>query len=92
MKSLKRVGSSGPHSIQKQRHILLLLGMREGLFLLKLLHQIGISVEQGRRGIVCLLAGLASPLYLHNGPCETRPRGVIGLVLAQDVQRRLQGV
>jgi hypothetical protein len=95
MKRLERVGRCGPHRIEEERRVLLLLGVREGLFLLQFFDQFGVRVWEGRRGcsssrVVRLLfvAGLARrPLLrrLCDGPCESGPRGVVRLVLAQDV-------
>jgi hypothetical protein len=40
-----------------------------------------------------LLAGLARPIRrLRDGPREPGLRSVIGLVLAEDVERRFQGI
>jgi hypothetical protein len=100
MKRLERVSRCGPHRVEEERRVLLLFGVREGLFLLQFFDQFGVRVWEGRRRrgvcvscsrVVRLLfvAGLARrPLLrrLRDGPCESGPRRVVRLVLAQDVQ------
>lgn len=89
MKRPKRVSRCGPHRIEKERRVLLLLGVREGLFLLQFFDQFGIWEGRGAGRVVRLLfVGLARPLLrrLRDGPCKPGPRGVVRLILAQDVQ------
>ena len=54
----------------------------------------GASAASGRvvRLLFVRLARLLLRRRLRDGPCEPGPRGVVGLVLAQDVQRRFQGI
>ena len=108
MECHKWVRRCGSHSVEEERRILLFLRMREGPFLLQFFDQVGIRVWEGlsaarRRGgargvIRLLLVGLAAraaggPFHrLRDGPRKPRPGRVIGLVLAQDVQGRFQGI
>ncbi len=107
MKCHKWVRRCGSHSVEEERRILLFLRMREGPFLLQFFDQVGIRVWEGlsarrrggaRRVIRLLLVGLAAraaggPFHrLRDGPCKPSPWRVIGLVLAQDVQGRFQGI
>jgi len=108
VKCHKWVRRCGSHSVEEERRILLFLRMREGPFLLQFFDQVGIRVWEGlsaarRRGgargvIRLLLVGLAAraaggPFHrLRDGPCKPSPWRVIGLVLAQDVQGRFQGI
>lgn len=111
MERLKRVSGRGPHGIEEEYRVLLLLGMREGSFLLQLFDQVGVRgwerrrCRRPRRGRCAasggglrlvarlLLAGLARPIRrLRDGPREPGLRSVIGLVLAEDVERRFQGI
>jgi hypothetical protein len=93
MKRLKRVGCCGPHRIEEKHRVLLLLWVRK-LFFLKLFDQLGVRVWRGRRGggasriLRLLFVGVARLLLrrLRDGPREPGPRGVIRLILAQDVK------
>jgi len=94
MKRPKRVGCCGPHRIEEKRRVLLLLWVRK-LFFLKFFDQFGVRVWEGRRGgasriLRLLFVGLARARLLlrrlRDGPREPGPRGIIRLVLAQDVQ------
>ena len=80
--------SCGPHGIEEERRILLLLGVREGLFLLQFFDQVVVRIWEGCacRFICLFLVSLIGPFHIRDGPCKSRSRGVIGLVLAQDVQ------
>jgi len=106
VKRLKRVGGRGPHGIEEEHRVLLFLGVRQCPFLLQLFDQVGVCVREGagtgrvvRRGLLLLLLLL---LLVSTLPClfwcfrdrprEPGPRCVVGLVLAQDVQRRFEGV
>lgn len=92
MKRPKRVGCCGTHRIEEKHRVLLLLWVRK-LFFLKLFDQFGVRVWRGRRGgasriLRLLFVGVARLLLrrLRDGPCEPGPRGIIRLILAQDVQ------
>ena len=100
MKRLKRVGRCGPHRIEEKRRVLLFLWVRKQLFL-KFFDQFGVRVWEGRGGggdsrrILRLLFLVVARLLLRrlrDGPCKPGPRGIIWLILAQNVQRRFQGI
>lgn len=97
MKRLKRMGCCGSHRIEEKRRVLLLLWVRK-LFLLQFFDQFRVRVWEGRgssaasRIFRLLFVGVGRARLLlrrrrlRDGPCKSGPRGIIRLILAQDVQ------
>ena len=94
------MGRCGSHRIEEKRRVLLLLWVRKQLFF-KFFDQFGVRVCEGRGGrgdsrrILRLLFLVVACLLLRrlrDGPSKPGPRGIIWLILAQNVQRRFQGI
>ena len=86
------MGRSGSHRIEEKRRVLLLLWVRKQLFF-KFFDQFGVRAWEGRdrgasRILRLLFVSVARLLLrrLRDGPCKPGPRGIIRLILAQDVQ------